>query len=142
MIFEIERPNKEKRLPEVLTENEILLLLNSTKNLKHKTILSLLYSGGLRVGELIGMRIQDIVWDKDFMFIRDLGITFKKIFYEIIKKKNKNKWNSKDKDVQYLKRGRYVEFNLIYDRGTKFGLETGGNLEAIFMSLPPTAKWK
>ena len=81
-------------------------------------------------------------WDKDFMFIRDLGITFKKIFYEIIKKKNKNKWNSKDKEVQYLKRGRYVEFNLLYDRGTKFGLETGGNLEAIFMSLPPTAKWK
>ncbi len=81
-------------------------------------------------------------WDKDFMFVRDLGITFKKIFYEIIKKKNTNKWNSKDKDIQYLKRGRYVEFNLLYDRGTRFGLETGGNLDAIFMSLPPTAKWK
>ena len=81
-------------------------------------------------------------WDKDFMFVRDLGVTFKKIFMEIIKKKNKKKWNSRHKDLQYFKRGRYVEFNLLYDRGTKFGLETGGNLDAIFMSLPPTAKWK
>ena len=70
MVFTIERPKKEKRLPEVLTESEILLLLKNTLNLKHKTILSLLYSGGLRVGELIGMRIQDILWDKGFMFVR------------------------------------------------------------------------
>ena len=70
MVFEIKRPNKEKRLPEVLTENEFLLLLKSTMNLKHKNIVSLLYSGWLRVGELIGMRIQDIVWDKGFIFVR------------------------------------------------------------------------
>ena len=81
-------------------------------------------------------------WEKDFAFVRDLGITFKNIFKQIILKKQKIKWNNKDKEMQYLKRGRYVEFNLLYDRGTKFGLKTGGNVEGILMSLPPLAKWK
>ena len=81
-------------------------------------------------------------WEKDFSFIKDVGITFKKIFKEIINKKNNKKWNKKQKETQYLKRGRYVEFNLLYDRGTKFGLQTGGNTNAILMSLPPIAKWK
>ena len=61
---------------------------------------------------------------------------------EIIKKKIKRKWTLKDKEFQYIKRGRYAEFNLLYDRGTKFGLQTGGNVEGILMSLPPIAKWK
>ena len=81
-------------------------------------------------------------WKKDFSFVRDVGISFKRIFEEIIKNNNKKKWNKNEKEVQYQKRGRYVEFNLLYDRGTKFGLQTGGNVEAILMSLPPTAKWK
>ena len=81
-------------------------------------------------------------WEKDFNFVRDVGLTFKKIFREIVQKKNNKKWNRKEKEIQYLKRGRYVEYNLLYDRGTKFGLQTGGNTNAILMSLPPIAKWK
>ena len=81
-------------------------------------------------------------FEKDFKFVRDVGTTFQKIFQNIIRKKISKKWNLKDKELQYIKRGRYVEFNLLYDRGTKFGLQTGGNVQGILMSLPPTAKWK
>ncbi len=81
-------------------------------------------------------------FEKDFNFIRDVGVTFQIIFEKIIRKKIKKKWTIKDKEMQYLKRGRYTEFNLLYDRGTKFGLQTGGNVEGILMSLPPLAKWK
>ena len=81
-------------------------------------------------------------FEKDFKFVRDVGVTFQLIFNNIISKKVKKKWTSKDKETQYLKRGRYAEFNLLYDRGTKFGLQTGGNTEGILMSLPPLAKWK
>lgn len=66
----IERPRKQNHLPKIISEQEVLQLLRATQNLKHKTILSLLYSGGLRVGELIGLRIQDIVWDKNYLFVR------------------------------------------------------------------------
>ena len=81
-------------------------------------------------------------WNKDFSFVRELGISFIKIFNKIISARKNKKWNKSQKNIQFLKRGRYVEFNLLYDRGTKFGLQTGGNVEAILMSLPPTAKWK
>ena len=80
-------------------------------------------------------------WEKDFSFVREVGISFKNIFRDIILKKYKKKWTKKEKQVQYEKRGRYVEFNLLYDRGTRFGLQTGGNVDAIPMSLPPLAKW-
>ena len=81
-------------------------------------------------------------FEKNFKFVRDVGITFETIFQKIINKKIKKKWTSKDKENQYINRGRYAEFNLLYDRGTKFGLQTGGNVEGILMSLPPHAKWK
>ena len=81
-------------------------------------------------------------FENDFKFVRDVGVTFQMLFNEIIKKKIKRKWTLKDKEFQYIKRGRYTEFNLLYDRGTKFGLQTGGNIEGILMSLPPIAKWK
>ena len=81
-------------------------------------------------------------FEKDFKFVRDVGVTFQMIFNRIIRKKLKKKWTKDDKELQYIKRGRYTEFNLLYDRGTKFGLQTGGNVEGILMSLPPLAKWK
>ena len=81
-------------------------------------------------------------WEKDFLFIKDIGNTFSYLSKKIIKNKMFLKWSKKEKEIQLLKRGRYVEYNLLYDRGTKFGLNSGGNPEAILMSMPPTAKWK
>ena len=81
-------------------------------------------------------------FEQDFKFVRDVGVTFQFIFNNIISKKVKKKWTAKDKEAQNIKRGRNAEFNLLYDRGTKFGLQTGGNTEGILMSLPPLAKWK
>jgi len=81
-------------------------------------------------------------WEKDFLFVKHIGFVFVEIIYEIINKKKFLKWTKKEKEIQALKQGRYVEFNLLYDRGTKFGLNSGGNPEAILMSLPPTPKWK
>ena len=81
-------------------------------------------------------------WEKDFKFVREVGMSFLEITNKIIIQKLKTKYNIKDKDKQLIKRGRYIEFNLLYDRGTKFGLNSGGNTDAILMSLPPTAKWQ
>ena len=81
-------------------------------------------------------------WEKNFKFVQELGEGFIDISKHIITNKKKLKWSKKDKEQQLLKRGRYVEFNLLYDRGTKFGLNSGGNTDSILMSLPPQAKWK
>jgi len=81
-------------------------------------------------------------WEKNFKFVQDLGIGFIDITRQIIMNKKNLKWNEKNKEQQLYKRGRYVEFNLLYDRGTKFGLNSGGNTDSILMSLPPQAKWK
>ena len=81
-------------------------------------------------------------WEKNFKFIQDLGLGFIDLTKKMILNKKKLKWTKTDKEKQLYKRGRYVEFNLLYDRGTKFGLNSGGNTESILMSLPPEAKWK
>ena len=81
-------------------------------------------------------------WVKDFLFVKDVGVVFTYLVKEIIRKKMFSKWTKREKKIQQLKRGRYVEFNLLYDRGTKFGLNSGGNPEAILMAMPPSAKWK
>ena len=81
-------------------------------------------------------------WNKNFKFVREVGLTFIDIAKKVIKRKINLKWKKKDKEIQLIKRGRYVEFNLLYDRGTKFGLNSGGNIESILMSLPPEVKWK
>ena len=80
-------------------------------------------------------------FEKDFEFTKDVGKSFLKIYPELILDNKDKPWTNEQREIQLLKRGRYAEFNLIYDRGTRFGLMTGGNVEAILMSLPPEAKW-
>jgi len=80
-------------------------------------------------------------WDKDFNFIKDVGLFFNNYAISIINKHKDKSWNNEEKKIQLEKRGRYAEFNLLHDRGTRFGLETGGNIDAILMSMPPQAKW-
>ena len=77
----------------------------------------------------------------DFDFVKDVGIFFKEYAINLINNLMNKSWTPEDKDTQLKKRSRYVEFNLLYDRGTRFGLETGGNVDAILMSMPPLAKW-
>lgn len=80
-------------------------------------------------------------WDKDFSFTKEVGTAFLEAFLPLVRKRMHTPWGQEEKDLQLLKRGRYVEFNLLYDRGTKFGLMTNGNTDAILMSLPPEARW-
>lgn len=79
--------------------------------------------------------------DEDFAFTKDIGLAFLEAFPTIVRRHMNKEWNAEQKEKQLVKRGRYAEFNLLYDRGTKFGLMTDGNVEAILMSLPPEAKW-
>ena len=93
------------------------------------------------VGGIFYDRLEDH-FDEHFAFTRDVGEAFLDIFPNIVRRRMETPFTDADLDTLLEFRGRYVEFNLLYDRGTLFGLKTGGNIDAILMSLPPRAKWR
>ena len=81
-------------------------------------------------------------WAADFALTQDIGRAFLSAFVPLVEKRRSQPWSVADKEAQLLHRGLYAEYNLVYDRGTKFGLATGHDPDAVLMSLPPLAKWR